>query len=181
MIAIIGVFGVVVGTMAIKETGIDIALMEKQDWNFVRKIYEEGIATGDATFEVEIPDWDSWNKCHLPTCRFVAREDSQIVGWAALSPVSERCIYAGVAEVSVYVSAIARDKGVGTLLLEALIEESGNQGIWTLQAGIFPENIASLHLHRKKGFREVGYREKIGQLHDIWRDVILMEWRNPSI
>lgn len=155
--------------------------MNRDDWPFVRKIYEEGIATGQATFELEAPEWGVWDKNHLSSCRFVAKNDNKIVGWAALSPVSERCVYGGVAEVSVYISADARGQGVGTQLVAALIEDSGKEGIWTLQAGIFPENVASIKLHRKSGFREVGYREKIGQLKGVWRDVILMERRNPSI
>ncbi len=167
--------------MASQYIEITLAPMRRQDWPSVRKIYEEGIATGEATFELEAPDWESWNESHLSSCRIVAKSDGQIVGWAALSPISERCIYAGVAEVSVYVSAIARGNGIGTQLLAALIEESGNQGIWTLQAGIFPENVASIQLHLKSGFRKVGYREKIGRLHDVWRDVVLLERRNPSI
>lgn len=167
--------------MAETKGKIILTRMRQDDWPFVRKIYEEGIATGQATFEQEAPEWDSWNKDHLRICRFVAKKDNQVIGWAALSPISERCVYGGVAEVSVYVSSDARGQGVGTQLLWALIEDSGKEGIWTLQAGIFPENTASLQLHRKNGFREVGYREKIGQHKGVWRDVILMERRNPLI
>jgi phosphinothricin acetyltransferase len=167
--------------MTVKEAEITIAPMDQQDWPSVLQIYEEVIATGDATFEDQAPNWNSRNESHLSTCRFVAIKDDQIVGWAALSPVSERCIYAGVAEVSVYVGAGSRGQGIGSKLLEALVQESTNQGIWTLQAGIFPENIASIQLHQNKGFRKVGIRENIGQLHDVWRDVVPMERRNPSI
>lgn len=167
--------------MVNQSSGITLATMHRQDWPSVRTIYKEGIATGEATFELDTPDWDLWDESHLPGCRFVAKSGSQIVGWAALSPVSERCIYVGVAEVSVYVGAITRGQGIGTQLLAALIEESGKQGIWTLQAGIFPENGASIQMHLRSGFRKVGYREKIGQLHGVWRDVVLLERRDPSI
>ncbi len=144
----------------------------------MKTIYEEGIATKNATFETEEPEWIEWDEDHLKSCRFVALNDDKIVGWAALSPVSGRCIYSGVAEVSVYVSAAVRGKGVGKLLLNNLIRESENIDIWTLQAGIFPENQSSIILHKNTGFREVGYREKIGKLDGVWRDVILLERRS---
>ncbi len=144
----------------------------------MKTIYEEGIATKYATFETELPEWTEWDKDHLKFCRFVALNDDKIVGWAALSPISGRCIYSGVAEVSVYVSAAARGKGVGKLLLNKLIQESEIKDIWTLQAGIFLENQVSIMLHKNTGFREVGYREKIGKLDGVWRDVILLERRS---
>jgi phosphinothricin acetyltransferase len=147
----------------------------------VRAIYREGIATGDATFETDVPDWEKWNASHLSDCRFVARKDDQIIGWAALSPVSGRCVYAGVAEVSVYVVALAKGQGVGKALLRALIAESERQGIWTLQAGIFPENEASIALHKSCGFREVGRRERFGQMRGTWRNVVLMERRSSVV
>lgn len=155
--------------------------MREGDWPAVRAIYEEGIATGQATFETEAPSWETWNVDHLATGRLVARNRGQVVGWAALSPVSGRCVYAGVAEVSVYVAEKARGQGIGTALLQALIIDSEEAGIWTLEAGIFPENRASLALHKACGFRQVGYRERLGQLNGLWRNVILMERRNPQI
>jgi len=155
-----------------------IERMKVKDWDTVRAIYQEGIATGNATFETDVPAWEKWNASHLSDCRFVAREGDQIVGWAALSPASSRCVYAGVAEVSVYVAASARGRGVGTALLRALVAESERQGIWTLQAGIFPENEASIALHRACGFRTVGHRERLGQMRSVWRDVVLMERRS---
>ena len=155
--------------------------MREGDWPAVRAIYEEGIATGQATFETEAPSWETWNADHLVTGRLVARNRGQVVGWAALSPVSGRCVYAGVAEVSVYVAEKARGQGIGTALLQALIIDSEEAGIWTLEAGIFPENRASLALHKACGFRQVGYRERLGQLNGLWRNVILMERRSPQI
>ncbi len=152
--------------------------MEDEDWNAVQSIYREGIATNDATFETDVPEWEYWDKSHLRDCRLVARKGGQVIGWAALSPVSSRRVYAGVAEVSVYVAASARGKGVGKALLCALVEESERQGIWTLQAGIFPENVASIALHKLCGFREIGRRERLGQMDGVWRDVVLMERRS---
>jgi phosphinothricin acetyltransferase len=160
---------------------IQIEAMAENDWPHVKEIYKEGIVTKNATFETEAPEWIEWHKDHLKSCRFVARKGDTIIGWAALSPVSGRCIYRGVAEVSVYVSSEARGKGTGNLLLEKLITESEKEDIWTLQAGIFPENKASIELHKKLGFREVGYREKIGKLDGVWRDVILLERRSKSL
>jgi phosphinothricin acetyltransferase len=154
---------------------ITIKNMITDDWQRVKQIYEEGLATKNATFETIVPEWDEWDKEHLDSCRFVAHNGHDILGWAALSPVSGRCIYSGVAEVSVYVSSEARGKGIGKLLLKKLIEASEKEGIWTLQAGIFPENQASIVLHNKLGFREVGYRERIGKMDNIWRDVVLLE------
>lgn len=147
----------------------------------VRKIYENGIATGNATFQSESPDWSEWDKSHLQQCRFVSVENNMVTGWAALTPVSGRCVYAGVAEVSVYVSESHRGKGIGKYLLKKLIEESEGKNIWTLQAGIFPENIPSIKLHESLGFRQVGYREKIGQMKGIWRDTVLLERRSKIV
>jgi len=155
--------------------------MQPSDWPEVRSIYLEGIATGNATFEVEAPAWDAWDRAHAVDPRIVAREDrGGILGWAALTPVSGRCVYAGVGDLSVYVAAAARGKGVGRALLMALIESSERAGFWTLQAGIFPENEASLSLHRACGFRDVGRREKIGKMNGVWRDVLLLERRSSS-
>lgn len=155
--------------------------MHPEDWHQARVIYLEGIATGDATFETDAPTWESWHQAHLPFGRLVLRDGDTIVGWAALSQVSSRCIYAGVAEVSVYVSAQHRGQGIGRLLLTQLIEASEKNGIWTLQAGIFPENMASIVLHQKCGFREVGRREKLGKLNGKWRDVMMLERRSQNV
>jgi L-amino acid N-acyltransferase YncA len=159
----------------------DIGAMRSADWPAVRDIYSEGIATGNATFETETPEWQQWDQRHLQDCRLVARGGQRILGWAALSPVSGRRVYSGVAEVSVYVAAEARGRGVGTTLLRSLVELSERCGIWTLQAGIFPENVSSLALHKSCGFREVGRRQRLGQLAGVWRDVLLLERRSSSV
>ena len=155
-----------------------IAKMKDNDWLEVKSIYEEGIATGDATFETKSPGWEKWDESHLPDCRLVAKSGNKIAGWVALSPVSSRCVYKGVAEVSLYVKDSSRGQGVGKMLLKAAIEESERIGIWTLQSGTFPENTASIALQNSCGFREVGVREKIGCMDGRWRDVILMERRS---
>lgn len=155
--------------------------MGPADWPRVREIYLEGIATGHATFEASAPRWEVWDAAHLPFARLVARRGEEIAGWAAVGPVSQRCVYGGVAEVSVYVSSASRGAGVGQALLRALIEASEENGIWTLQAGIFPENSASIRLHLACGFREVGRRERIGKLNGVWRDTILLERRSLAI
>ncbi|MGE5180027.1 MAG: N-acetyltransferase family protein [Bacteroidota bacterium] len=155
--------------------------MRAEDWPEVSRIYAEGIATGNATFETDLPTWAAWDAAHRRDCRLVVRDGNGLLGWAALSPVSGRCVYGGVAEVSVYVDDAARGRGAGKALLAALIEESERGGIWTLQAGIFPENEASLRLHRAAGFRDVGRRERIGRLNDVWRDVLLLERRSGRV
>ena len=160
---------------------IEIRPLGSDDWHRVRTIYEQGIATGDATFETEAPEWGSWDRGHLPRCRLVAERRGRIVGWAALAPVSGRCVYGGVAEVSVYVSESARGGGVGSLLLAALAASSERAGIWTLQAGVFPENEASIRIHERAGFRRVGLRERLGRLHGRWRDVVLLERRSSTV
>ena len=153
--------------------------LNPSDWEQVREIYLQGIATGLATFETEAPSWERWDAAHHPFARLAARAGGQLWGWAALAPVSSRAVYRGVAEVSVYVRDSARGRGVGRALLEELIAVSEANGIWTLQAGIFAINLPSLGLHRACGFREVGRRERIGQLHGVWLDTILMERRSP--
>jgi phosphinothricin acetyltransferase len=155
--------------------------MRSGDWEKVCEIFREGIATGHATFETEAPTWEQWNAAHLPFARLVALREHEVIGWAALSPVLQRCVYRGVAEVSVYVSQSGRRAGVGRELLRALINESEKKGIWTLQAGIFPENAGSLALHRSCGFREVGRRERIGKMDGRWRDTILLERRSVLV
>ena len=160
---------------------LKIEVMAPGDWEEVRRIYLEGIATGDATFETNAPEWEQWDGAHLPCARLVARTSDGLLGWAALSAVSQRCVYGGVAEVSVYVAAAGRGMGAGRRLLQALISESERNEIWTLQAGIFPENAASLAIHRGCGFREVGRRERIGRMNGVWRDTILLERRSAIV
>lgn len=151
-------------------------------YNSVKDIYLEGIVTCNATFQTEAPSWEDWNNGHLEHSRIVAVDDQNtVMGWAALSPVSSRCVYAGVAEVSVYIGANHRGKGIGNRLMQDLIESSEQNNIWTLQAGIFPENIASLQLHQNNGFRIIGRREKIGKMDDTWRDTVLLERRSVVI
>ena len=157
---------------------IRIEAMTAADWPAVAAIYAEGIATGDATFETAPPSWERWDAAHLPDHRLVARDGGEVLAWAALAPVSDRCVYAGVAENSIYVAAAARGRGVGRRLLTALVEQAEQAGIWTVQTGIFPENRASLALHARCGFRVVGVRERLGQLHGRWRDVLLLERRS---
>jgi L-amino acid N-acyltransferase YncA len=154
--------------------------MRPKDWDDVKAVYLEGIATGEATFETEAPTWESWNRTHLPFARLVTRDKDSVIGWAALSPVSNRKAYAGVAEVSVYVAAAYRGRGVGRTLLESLIAESERNGIWTLQAVVFPENEATIALHTRCGFREVGRRERISKLNGVWRDTVLLERRSQQ-
>ncbi len=160
---------------------VQILAMTDEHWPAVREIDAEGIATRNATFETVVPDWSKWDVRHHKHSRLIARDGERIIGWAALSPVSARDVYAGVAEVSIYVSAKDRGRGVGRVLMQALIENSEQNGIWTLQAGIFPENIGSIALHKSCGFREVGRRERIGQLAGVWRDVMLLERRSSRV
>ena len=146
------------------------------------RIYKEGIATGFATFETLVPDYKNWDMNHVPECRLVAERNQKILGWVALSPVSGRCVYGGVAEISVYIAESARGKGVGKALLEAVIQESEKEGYWTLQSGIFPENEASIKLHEKVGFRFLGKREKVGKtIHGVWKDNLLFERRSKVV
>lgn len=155
--------------------------MTKDDWSQVSEIYRQGIETGNATFETQTPAWDKWDTTHTQSCRIVATMENVVVGWAALIPVSSRKVYAGVGEVSIYISDRFKNQKIGSLLLKKLIEESEAQGFWTLQAGIFPENTASMKLHHNNGFRTVGYREKIGQMKGIWRNTMLLERRSKKV
>jgi phosphinothricin acetyltransferase len=155
--------------------------MQDSDWPAVREIYREGIETGDATFQTEAPEWAEWDANHLRHSRLVARDADAAGGWAALSPVSRRECYAGVAEVSIYVAAAHRGQGLGGRLLSMLVAESEAKGIWTLQAAIFPENVASIALHERLGFRQVGVRERIGQREGRWRDTVLLERRSKVV
>jgi L-amino acid N-acyltransferase YncA len=160
---------------------LTLSPLEPRHWDAVREIYRQGIAGGNATFETDPGDWDAWDAAHLPGCRIVAELDGRVVGWAALSPVSRRYVYRGVAEISVNVAEDARGRGVGSALLGAVITESERLGFWTLQGSIFPENTASRALVRKHGFREVGVRERIGEMNGVWRDVILVERRSRVV
>jgi len=155
--------------------------MRAEDWPAVREIYSQGLVTGNATFETAVPDWTQWDAAHHKHCRLIARDDQRILGWAALSLVSSRRVYAGVAEVSIYVADGSRGAGIGKALLKSLIEQSEKHGIWTLQAGIFPENVASIALHKSCGFREVGVRRRLGQLAGVWKDVVLLERRSSYV
>jgi len=157
---------------------MDIRKLLTTDWDQVKMIYEKGIATGNATFQTSAPSWEEWDKSHLNNCRIVAETDGILTGWAALTPVSSRCVYAGVAEVSVYVDPAYSGKGIGLALLNELVALSEAEGLWTLQAGIFPENNASLRIHEKAGFRILGVREKIGKQNGIWRNTVLLERRS---
>lgn len=158
-----------------------IVPLEEHHWKCVRAIYEQGIAAGGATFETAVPDWSTWDERHRPDCRLVAEVDGAVGAWAALVPISPRAVYAGVAEVSIYVGTEYQGRGIGRGLLEHLIDDSEEAGVWTLQAGIFPENETSLTLHRSLGFREVGRRVRVGKLHGRWRDVVLLERRSERV
>ncbi len=149
------------------------------DWPAIARIYGEGIATRAATFETDVPSWEAWDAAHLAAPRFVAEEDGQVLGWIAVSPVSRRPVYRGVVEHSVYVAAATRGRGVGRLLLDALLRSAAAHGIWTIQTSIFEDNAASVALHEAVGFRRVGRRERIAQLAGEWRDTVLLELRLP--
>ena len=158
-----------------------IEAMTSEDWPEVRDIYLAGMATGNATFETDAPEWEAWDAKHMPEHRLVARDGDQVLGWAALSPVSDRCVYAGVAENAIYIAPEARGRGLGRALLSALIDSAEAAGVWTIQTGIFPENEASLRLHELCGFRIVGVRERVGKHFGRWRDVVFVERRSPKI
>ena len=160
---------------------VKIKPMQQVHWEKVKIIYESGIATGIATFETTAPSWEKWNNGHLAFARLVAIKNNELVGWAALSQVSNRCVYDGVAEVSVYVGNNHKGRGIGKLLLQNLITESESNGIWTLQAGIFTDNIASVKLHEKVGFRVIGYKERIGKLKNNWKDNYILERRSKIV
>lgn len=160
---------------------MEITAIVKEHYPNISRIYKEGIETGHATFETTVPEWEDWDKSKLKHSRLAAIVDDTVVGWAALSPVSNRCVYEGVAEVSIYISNMHKGKGIGTALISKLIDDSEANGIWTLQSGMFPENEATVALHQRFGFRLVGYREKIGKLGKTWRDTIIMERRSKTI
>lgn len=159
---------------------VEFRPMVKDDWDQVSEIFRQGIETQNATFETQVPSWEKWDLAHVQSCRIVATIENVVVGWAALIPVSARKVYAGVGEVSIYISNKYKGLKIGTRLLDRLIEESEQEGFWTLQAGIFTENTASINLHQNLGFRIIGYREKIGQMKGIWRDTVLLERRSKK-
>ena len=165
----------------LSKSSLQLRTLTAADWDLVRHIYLDGIATGQATFETEAPTWERWNEVHLPAPRLVAISDEPVVGWAALSSVSARSVYTGVADVSVYVAADWHGQGIGRVLLEKILSESEENDIWTLQASIFPENGASVSLHKACGFREVGTRERIGKMKGVWRNTILLERRSKRV
>ena len=160
---------------------IDVVSMTEDDWPDVARIYAEGIATANATFETEVPSWERWDATHLGDHRFVAVRDGEVIGWVAVSPASDRAAYAGVVEVSVYVAEAARGIGIGTLLLGRVAASTEADGIWTIQAGIFPENAASVRAHERAGFVVVGRRERLAKLDGAWRDVLLLERRSEVV
>lgn len=160
---------------------VDIKNIKLEDFEAVAEIYKMGVVTGIATFETKTPNWEVWDKKYLKHCRLAAWSENKVVGWAALSQVSSRAVYKGVAEVSVYIHTDYKNNGIGTLLLQRLIIESEKEGVWTLQAGIFRENETSVHLHNKLGFREIGYREKVAKRDGKWYDNIIMERRSRII
>ena len=159
---------------------MEIRPMRASNSEAVLRIYQEGINTGQATFQTQAPSWEEWDRSHLQNLRYIAVLDGHVAGWAALSPVSSRCVYAGVAEVSVYIEENLRGKQIGFHLLQHLITNSEKEGLWTLQAGIFPENKASISLHHKCGFRTIGIREKVGKMNNVWRDTVLLERRSKT-
>jgi L-amino acid N-acyltransferase YncA len=161
--------------------GYEIRAMQPDDWDAVARIYGEGLDTGNATFETAVPDWESWDEGHHEMCRLVIESDDKVIAWAALSPVSRRHVYRGVAEHSIYVDPDSRGRGFGRLLLRALIDSSEEAGFWTLQTSIFPENEASITLHTSEGFRILGIRERVGRHHGRWRDTVVMERRSPTV
>ncbi len=172
--------GILAATIHATKPAVTIRPMRPTDWPAVAAIYAQGIASGNATFETDVPSWERWNGTHLPDHRLVTELDGRLVGWTAVSPVSSRCVYAGVVEHSIYVAGTARGRGVGRALLGAVVESTERAGIWTIQTGIFPENEPSLALHRSAGFRVLGVRERPGQLHGRWRDVVLLERRSEA-
>jgi L-amino acid N-acyltransferase YncA len=167
--------------MAETSRPVTIRALLPEHWPDVARIYAEGIATGNATFETELPSWEGWDAAHLPEHRFGALSGGRLVGWVAVSAVSERCVYGGVVESSVYVEAGARGRGIGGLLLDRLIASTEAASVWTIQAGMFPENAGSIGLHERAGFGLVGRRKRLGKLNGKWRDVLLMERRSDVV
>jgi len=160
---------------------MEIEQLTEKHWREVSAIYASGLATGHANFSSQVPGWAEWDNAHLKSCRIVMTDDGKVLGWAALTAISDRCVYAGVAEVSVYMAENARGSGIGKRLLNAIVDESEKNNLWTLEARIFAENLASIKIHQANGFRIVGLRERIGQLNGIWRDTMLLERRSSKI
>lgn len=167
--------------MAVDSPATTIEELRPEHWPGVVRVYEEGISTRNATFETEVPSWEAWDSSHLMEHRLVALRDGEVVGWAAVSPVSDRCVYGGVVENSVYVAETARGQGIGRRLLEELIASTEAAGIWTIQTGIFPENDGSVRLHQRVGFEVAGLRKRLGKLDGVWRDVLLLERRSQAV
>jgi L-amino acid N-acyltransferase YncA len=167
--------------MAVDSPATTIEELRPEHWPGVARVYEEGISTRNATFETEVPSWEAWDSSHLVEHRLVALRDGEVVGWAVVSPVSDRCVYGGVVENSVYVAETARGQGIGRRLLEELIASTEAAGIWTIQTGIFPENDGSVRLHERVGFEVVGLRKRLGKLDGVWRDVLLLERRSQVV
>ena len=158
-----------------------IRTFKKSDFSSVKSIYQQGIDTGNATFQNKAKGWNEWNASFLTTCRIVAELNEEVVGWAALSATSNRTVYNGVAEVSIYIAKNYANYGIGNSLLSELVSKSENEGIWTLQAGIFPENESSIAIHSKNGFKTIGVREKLGKMNGAWRDILFMERRSKVV
>ena len=167
--------------MIVTASALQVDELTAGDWPAVSAVYADGIATRNATFETEVPAWEAWDSSHLADHRFVALREGEVVGWAAASAVSGRCCYSGVVENSVYVAEAARGQGVGRRLLEELIASTETAGIWTIQAGMFPENEGSIRLHGAVGFEKVGTHKRLGKLDGVWRDVLLLERRSPRV
>jgi len=160
----------------------EIRIMQPEDANRVLEIFQQGINGRNATFDKEIPNWEKWDKEHFPVSRFVMEnENEKVIGWCALAPVSNRECFKGVAEISIYLDNEFHNRGLGKILLKKLILDSEENGFWTLQAGIFPENTASISIHQSLGFRKIGIREKIAEMNGVWRDIVLLERRSGSI
>jgi L-amino acid N-acyltransferase YncA len=157
---------------------MEIEAFNPKHWPEASVIYQSGIATGNAHFSLQVPEWDEWDHEHVKNCRLVALENGKVLGWAALTATSDRCVFAGVAEVSIYIAENVRGKGIGKKLLAELIKQSEQNNFWTLEARIFAENTASIHIHQQNGFRIVGRRERIGKLNGVWRDTVLLERRS---
>ena len=167
--------------MSAPKNRLTIQPMTEADWPAVQRIYADGIATGNATFETQAPDWQTWNRGHLPDCRLVARLNGVVMAWAALSPVSARACYAGVAEHSIYVDKSHRGQGIGKTLLQEFVRQAEQRGFWTIQSSIFPENAASIAIHLACGFRIVGRRKRVAMLNGAWRDTVLVERRSRIV
>ena len=171
----------VIQVAVINFNAMEIEKLTENHWPEVKAIYESGLATGNASFSQTVPNWDEWNNAHVKSCRLVAAENGKVLGWTALTAISDRCVFAGVAEVSVYIAEESRGKGIGKKLLAQVVKESEENNFWTLESRIFAENAASIKIHEENGFRIVGSRERIGQLNGVWRDILLLERRSIKV